>query len=470
MRVSFPHERLEQRWWREWHGEDFSWNALARKGLGQDGSGIWSSLFKRKTLQDYWRVDSAGQTRADAELERAGELVRDPGGSLWHVAHVPMYWRDGSTAKAQWTEDQRRRLNELVTARLTRTEKSSFAFASQPLGADGRAQLQGAILLDAPSLLSHGASPLRLKCDLAWLPPWDAAGETFGDGASFARSFFSGHLRLHRAKFEGCVSFEQARFSGDVVCGAVAEQAAARFPALASFKRALFLRDVHLDRCTLEQGRFDHAHFAGDFHCFAANMTAAFDGAVFDGPVSFLSSTSKGLSFSAARARQKVDFGSVILRNAHLFFRTAVFSGPVSFLGAKLPRKIRLSGDGFRGTRFLEPVDFSVTGVHWIAALNEARFEQGVLLDKPAPAAVEREFVTKMLPSALEVSDESIAPETQRAEQLRALEGGCRTVWREAAKVGDADTEQLYRELEKRVRRHLLAMPASHGQGERHDE
>jgi hypothetical protein len=469
--VSFPHERLEQRWWREWHGEDFSWQALTRKGLGQPAAGFLSSLLKRKTLQDYWRVGAAGKTRTDAELEREGELVRDPGGALWHVAHVPMYWRNGSAAKAQWTEDQRRRLNDLVTARLRQTEKSSFAFASQPLGADGRAQLQGAILLDAPSLSSHGGSPLRLKCDLAWLPPWDAAGETFGDGASFERSFFSGHVRLHRAKFEGCVSFEQARFSGDVVCGLVAEEAAARFPALASFKRALFLGDAHFDRCTVDQGRFDHAHFAGAFQCFAATMsTAAFDGAVFDGPVSLLSSTSKALSFSAARARQNVDFGSVTLRNAHLFFRTAVFCGPVSFVGAQLPRKIRLNGDGFRGTRFLEPVDFTATGVHWIAALNEARFEQGVLLDKPAPAAVEREFLTKMLPSALEVGEESIAPETQLAEQLRALEGGCRTVWREAAKAGDADTEQLYRDLEKKVRRHLLAMPASHGQGERHDE
>jgi hypothetical protein len=322
--------------------------------------------------------------------------------------------------------------------------------------------LQGAILLDPPSLSAHGAQPLRIKCDSAWLPPWDASGETFGDGASFAKALFSGDTRLHRAKFEGCVSFDQARFMGDIVCGAVHEEAAARFPELATFQRAIFVRDVHLDRCHFARGRFDHAHFAGALRCFAARFdTGAFDGALFDGPVSFLSSTGKGLSFSGARARGSVDFGSVVFTHAHLFFRSAVFSGPVSFSGAKMPRKLRQQVDGFRGTRFMQPPDFSTTGVHWIAALHEARFEQGVALDKPAPAVVEHEFTNKLLPAALEVQRGLIGPEKVLEEQLQALAGGCRTIRLEAAKTGDTENSRLYGRLEEMVHVHLRQIPAA---------
>jgi hypothetical protein len=456
MKPSVAHERIERRWWRDWWAEDFSWAALRRRQLGQNKHWHWSNIFKKKTLQSYWRLDASGAERSDAELLREGELVPDPNGNLWHLAHVPLRWRDGTPAKAEWNLAMRDRLRSLVTARLLQAEKSGFSFASEPNGWDGRAQLQGSILLDAPSLLEHPQVPMRLKCEFACLPPWNAAGEVFGDGASFARSLFTGHTRLQDSTFQGCVSFKDARFLGDV-------SGTNKYPGWCDFQHAIFLGDARFDRSIFADGRFDFAHFSGRFECFAATLKICFDGAVFEGPASFLSSTATSFCFSRVRARSAMDFGAVTLTNAWLFFRNSVFSHSVSFSAAKLPRKIENLVDGFHGTHFRVPPDFGLTGVHWIAALDGTIFDRGMLVDKPAPAVVEHEFTSRLLPGALKVKG-SEEPEKTLERQLNSLAGGCRTMKLEAAKAGDAETEQLYARLEEKVIEQRRAIPAAAGQ------
>jgi hypothetical protein len=461
MRVPFPHERLEQRWWRAWWAEDFSWPALARKPLGQRAEGIWSALFKKKALQDYWRLDGAGNTRTDTQLEREGELVRDPNGRLWHLAHVPLHWPNGTAAKATWNQSQRQHLANVVADRLARTEESKFGFPSEPYGADGRAQLQGAILLDPPSLAHTGGSPLRIRCNLAWFPPWDATGETFGPGCGFERALFTGHTRLHRAKFLGGISFERAWFLDELTCGTVSEGAAG-FPEFATFRNAIFLGTVHLDRCRFDELRCDYAHFAGRVECFAAHFKhGTFDRAIFDAPSTFMSSTvTECLGFGDIRARRLMEFSSMDLSQARLWFPNAIFES-VRMTGTKLPRSMDKQIDGFNGTHFRGAADFSLSGRHWIAALDGATIEGSLTLDKAAPAVLEREFDTKLLPAALKVSRSDGAPEQRMEEQLLKLEGGCRAIRRAAAKAGDSETEQLHARFEAKVREHLRQIPAA---------
>src|SRR5262245_10975254 len=113
MKIRYPHEQLEKKWWGNWWSEDFSWPSLAFKPLHR-----YAGVNGEKSLQDYWRREPAGTVRSDEKLEAAGELVRDPSGRLWHILHVPHVWRDGSPAKAAWSETQREKLKALIMARL----------------------------------------------------------------------------------------------------------------------------------------------------------------------------------------------------------------------------------------------------------------------------------------------------------------------------------------------------------------
>lgn len=456
MKIRFPHERLEKKWWRDWWSEDFSWPSLAFKKLpagGQHGE---------KTLQEYWRREPGGAKRSDAQLQAAGELIRDPKGRLWHVMHVPLHWPNGTPAKAAWTETERERLSALITARLSPAARTSFSFSGKPISPDGRVQLQGAVLLDPPS--AQRATPglaLRACCDFAWLPAWDASEETFAEGASFRRALFHGPVRFHRAKFEAAAYFERAHFLGDAMFGSKAEvPGAAQFPDLANFQRAIFLGRADFDGCGFQQGRFDEAHFGSASSFFAARFkSSSFEGATFDGPASFLSAqVSESLSFGAVRARAELVFTTAkFARNATLWFRDSRFDGPVRFMGTEFPRRHSNFASAFAGARFSQPPYFEMSGRLWIAALDRAVLERGILLDPQVPAAIEREFLTKVLPDALKAppggGDDYVV------RQLLALAGGCRVLKQSASKTGDSTSEDLYARLEKLVDEHIEKIP-----------
>lgn len=458
MNIRFPHERLARKWWRDWWSEDFSWPALAFKRLpagGQHGE---------KTLQDYWRREPNGTRRSDAQLEAAGELIRDPKGRLWHVVHVPLHWSDGTPAKAAWTESDRERLSALIAARLSPAEKrrSLFSFNGKAVTPDGRIQLRGAVLLDPPS--AQRTTPglaLRACCDFAWLPAWDAREETFAEGASFCRALFHGPVRFNHAKFEAGAYFERAYFLADVVFGTKAEEpGSVQFPDLVNFRDAIFLGRADFDGCGFQQARFDHAHFRAASSFFATRFkSGSFEGATFDAPVSFLSvQVNDSLCFGPVHTRSQLDFSSSkFARNATLWFRNSRFDGPVRFMGAEFPRRPANFASAFEGARFSQAPCFELSGRLWIAALDRADLERGILLDQEVPAVIEREFLGKVLPDALNApgggGDETIV------QQLLALAGGCRVLKQCASRNGDGRSEALYARLETVVHEHLEKFP-----------
>jgi len=456
MRIRLPHERLEKRWWRDWWSEDFSWPALAFKKLPAGGP------HGEKTLQEYWRREPGGARRSDAQLEAAGELVRDPKGRLWHVLHVPLHWSDGTPAKIAWTETERERLSALIAARLMPAVKTSFFFGGTPVSPDGRVQLQGAVLLDPPS--AQRATPglaLRACCDFAWLPAWDASEETFAAGAGFRRALFQGPVRFSVARFEAEAFFERAYFLADVLFGSKTEPpCSVQFPALVNFQRAIFLGRAGFDGCGFQEARFDQAHFASDSNFFAARFkSASFEGVTFDGPASFLSAqVSDSLSFGAVHARSELIFSSAkFSRNARIWFRNSRFDGPVQFMGTELPRRHDNFMSAFAGASFSLAPYFEMAGRLWIAALDKATLERGILLDPAVPAVIEREFLAKVLPDALKAP--AGGGDYHVVQQLLALAGGCRVLKQSASKAGDGTVEELYGRLEKLVNEQIARFP-----------
>lgn len=125
----------------EWWAADYSWVGLLdpEKNIAGDGG-----LHGEISLQDYWRIDPAtGNLRGDADMRAAGELETDPDGSLWHIVHVPKAWRDGSAAKAGWSDEKRALLATIVAKRIAAAKecivKIHFFSRETVNGVDGRA-------------------------------------------------------------------------------------------------------------------------------------------------------------------------------------------------------------------------------------------------------------------------------------------------------------------------------------------
>jgi hypothetical protein len=459
MKVSFPHERLSQRWWREWWSEDFSWTGLASKAIGkQQAHFAHGGIGGEKTLQDYWRLDSSRRSRTDAELLQCGELVRDNTERLWHLCHVPLSWKDGSPAKAAWRESEREKVRALTEARLGATGASKFSPNGQTAcSPDGRAQLQGVVFCEAPVL--PGTGVLRICADFAWIPTWDAGASAFGASTSFRHALFDGHVRFHCATFEAALLLDYARFLGDVTVGSVPDSRAAQFSAEVSARGAVFLGPAQFARCGFSQGaRFDGAHFAGEVEFFAATLDGAFDHATFDERVCFMSATMQSVSFSSVRCNAFVDFSSA--KFSMLYFRNCEFRADVNFMDTKFPRSPAALVGGFAGARFHKAPDFQHAGFHWIAALDGVILDQGILLDKAGVPFLERQFNDKLLPAALKVPadyEENIPRE--RSRQLLALQGGCRTIRLQAERTGDTSIAQLYAGFEARINEQVSGLP-----------
>lgn len=118
-------EEAEAEWWKDWWSIDFSWEGLAEKEHSTSSDEEQSIAW-----QGYWRRDPiSGAMRTDAELLALDELVTEAakdGGTarLWHIAHVPLEWADGSPAKKGWNEEQKARLRAVINARLQTAKES----------------------------------------------------------------------------------------------------------------------------------------------------------------------------------------------------------------------------------------------------------------------------------------------------------------------------------------------------------
>lgn len=373
---------------------DWSWAGLADKPVGGNGATVHGGRHGERTLQDYWRRDpESGSVRDDAALEAAGELIRAPDGTLWHLAHVPLTWANGAPAKEGWDTARIARLADLVAWRVHAAQETDVDGATNAKGSDGRAQLTGAVLVTAPSLPEGGYGLLRLVCDGAWLRRWDTRGAHFGPGfrceaavfvnsALFDRATFTGGANFSGATFARYTSFAGARFSEDASFHGVtffdnADLNNANFSGYADFGRATFSQNGEFFGATFSQDTdFGQATFLGDASFTRATLSgeAIFERVTFLGCANFdIAEFAKQVTFDSAQ------FGAdppAPDRPAGALFHRCQFAGPA----------------GFQYTRFLARMDFSAatfvrqawfTNIAWprSAADWQAAFDQAVFRD-----------------------------------------------------------------------------------------
>ncbi len=365
---------LESEWWYRWWKANYSWRNLKLHFLGQhsDREGLWGE----KTLQDYWRRDpGTAMPRSDDEMREAGELLSSPDGNLWHLAHVPLYWKDGEPAKQGWDFDKCDQLNEILLLRLITTGESEIE-----LDRDGRAQFSGIVLSKGISLRKPSVSteyqneihrrlgsyfreddPLRLVCKQSWQESLKADNSVFAEEVDFSDSFFPGNVSFSGASFKnealfksviftGETNFCQAHFYGDtaferIVQFGLMDFENCRFNKNTNFNRAKFQKISFLGAAFKEKADFLGSDFFGantfmntrfhqraTFECTSFANVADFTSASFVDSGSFR----KVLFKQGAQFQNIKEWGEASSRWSRAFF-AAKASGLISFEGGSMP-------------------------------------------------------------------------------------------------------------------------------------
>ncbi len=316
---------------------------------------------------------------------------------------------------------------------------------------------------------------------------------TFSGDASFDNATFSGYARFYNATFSGYARFDNATFSGD-----------------ARFDNATFSGNARFDNATFSgNASFDNATFSGDARFYNATFSgnARFDNATFSGNARFDNATFSGYalfrSLNAARVKTLSFAGALIEKPIAISFARRPprsTSAARAFLDVELPRLLNLSGDGV--FTFFEMLDGAVTKGK--VDFDEATFENDngfkIALARayvpqlgaaPFSAKLERfvatwhwrarvfflqalsfesrRFVFKRMEKPtlnspyLKRLNADLAYYKKvirtRNKNLRALEGGCRTLKLAFENQRDRVNEQRFYRYELIARRHNMLTP-----------
>ncbi len=355
MAIAKTREQQEADWWEDWWAADYSWDGLATKIIAGT-----SGLHGERTLQEYWLTDPAtGHLRSEQNLLAVGEIIEAPDGSRWHIAHMPLFWTDGSAAKSAWTNTERACLATVIGARIAAANNTSVILSvlgdERVKGIDGRAQLQGSVLTGQPSHPNGASAPLHIAASMCWLPAWNAAKHQFGPGAQFLSANFSADTRFDSAIFYGSVSFDNVTFSGD------ASFKNTNFSGAASFKRATFFGVTRFYRATFSgNAHFKSARFSGDARFTSATISgeANFDNTIFSGHANLNSVTFSGkANFDSASFSGDARFYNATFSD-DASFHSAIFSGGARFNDTTISGDATFSSANFSGNARFNPTTF----------------------------------------------------------------------------------------------------------------
>lgn len=508
MAEAMTREAREKAWWDAWWAEDYSWPGLAKKCVGENYDKVHGGLHGEETLQDYWRRDpTTGAARDDKALETAGDLIRGPDGTLWHVVHAPLNWSDGKRAKSSWSEGEQGHLAALVSAAIAAaaaTKVSSVCEAGEP---DGRAQLSGAVLLSPPGHRGSGL-PLHLTAVGAWLPEWSVKGAIFGPGAHFEKAMFSGDVAFENAAFLGNASFVGATFLGQFSLG---QSSGSQFLGRALFvgsifsKHALFWNSHFRDEADFSSAMF---RTGATFISTTFSSMARFNATRFDGDGVFNGATFSYATFADASFLERAYFvgadweQNAVFRGARftgvatfndarfgglIDFAAAVFDAIASFERIQWPREARDWHSAFDKVWFRSVLNLSGSGFRAYAAFGGATLERGVQIDDASEAHANATFRGELCSAAASaVSDAKDWAEAEnhlrqepdrgnekavtrreiaaqvcesREARLRQLESGCRVLKQAMERASNKSREQLLYRFELRARRAQRNLP-----------
>lgn len=439
-------DALEKDWWDRWWAEDFSWEGLAKKKIAGTGG-----LHGEKTLQDYWLYDLSKPPEAqldratrESEMEAAGELVRDPNGRLWHLAHVPLTWPNGDRAKSGWQYQQRDSLREILKARLMNAQRTQFGELLLPVGGtDGRAQFKGAIFMSGDFPTPDNLGVLHLDAEWAWFDSLNANERTFGPGARFDRAFFSGNTRFDQANFAETAGFQGTEFAGEArfneaVFAALISFEDATFAGPTVFYKTTFSGDAHLGRVRFGgDAGFEHAVFRG---------LTSFRGASFKSDCRFHRARfQKDAHFKLARFQAHMNFGEAVFED-QAFFEDILWPGSPGNWHKIFDRTFFRSYAFFRGaTR-----PGSEEGERFIphAAFDGTKFERTPDIDVTSEGAARQNFEDSLQGAKFIASERKPASSQGALRPLTELERGCRVLKKAMADASDRNREQMFYRFE----------------------
>lgn len=407
---------IEKAWWDDWWAADWSWAGLATKQIGASGV-AYGGQYGDRNLRDYWSRDpQTRKLRSDAVLLEIGELARAPDGTLWHVSHIPMLWRDGSAAKIGWDIKQRQKFLEIISRRIaeaSETKTDSFARAQ---GAYGRAQFCGAILIDCPVEMSNGKNTVFLVMDGGALLDSISGVLFLGAGFRCEGSLFTKEINFSNTQIDGAVCFDHAKFLGGVnfsrasvtgnfrfiyvsICGDAkfdnakfinnASFQESTFAGPANFSDAVFEKSARFNKATfLDLVRFDLANFDDDalFEQVKFEFVVRFDKIKFKKSVNFyFSSFLKDASFGYTSFSEYSTFHAAIFYS-NVSFHGAEFQGTSVFTSVCF-RPPPSGSDtelkaSFVGCRFKDVADFTGAEFHRRMDFQATTFERRVQFDQ----------------------------------------------------------------------------------------
>jgi len=467
MPESSKRDVLEREWWDRWWEADYSWRNLRLHFLGEhsDREGLWGE----KTLQEYWRRDpETAMLRSDDEMREAGELLSSPDGNLWHLAHVPLHWKDETPAKQGWDFDKNHQLNEILLLRLTKTGKSDIEKDH-----DGRAQFSGIVLSKGISLRRPSVSteyqneihvkpgsyfreenPLRLVCRQSWLgvlkarnsvfdEEVDFSASFFSEGGSFSKAFFKKEALFNSVIFDGETSFNEAHFCSDTAFKEIMQFGSmnfeyCKFDENTNFEKAKLQRVSFLGAEFVKNANFLSSEFsdANTFMNAKFHRQAKFDFASFADVADFTSASfvdsasfRKVLFKQGAKFQNIKDWGLVPSRWIRAFFASKA-SSLISFEGGSMPP---------------------------LSAFDGLHLESGasLVLDDPGYKKMTEAFSTELAEIGTKSTKESSGNDTLgRPESVfySSLASGCRFLKKYFDSIGDKDLFQRFASFELEAR------------------
>lgn len=322
---------LKRAWWASWREKNFSWDGLAEiqwagwsktpagEIVPSDGAPEGSV---DAMLQDYWRDE---QTR----------LVEHDG-ARWTLAHVP------EEAKAEWNEEQRAQLDDILTRKLAASGTTAFENGKR-VGPDRRAQFQGVVFLETPHYPEREDKPFSVNCaDGAFLESVFFFDSTFERDCDFSRALFCGDASFRSSAFKGNARFAEARFLAACRFAATSMADTAYFQfatalGYANFRNASFKNGASFEGMTFENfADFEHAILSG---------RTGFVRAKFEDYSDFRFAEFGNTDFTGAIFSRNGNFTSAVFKGVALFIQTA-FAAAVSFESAQFQKQVTFVGEG----------------------------------------------------------------------------------------------------------------------------
>jgi hypothetical protein len=384
----------EKKWWLAWRKVDFSWLSIGERDAKSG-----------EAWQDYWRSDfKTGAIRSDAELLDSGELEKDSSGRLWHLAHVPLVWDDGSPT---WKQDQRhakwKLFWDVIRVRLDATSTGNAFFAGEEDDEDREpGSFAGVVFGATPEdWIWHNPGFQRLNAEFqtcAFLGNTSFFGVEpkanldlryciFYGAADFNRLESPGDIQFGNSMFLSSMSMDDARINGKI------EFADSRFHKESTFLRSRIGGDADFSRCVFygpcgfertkfaKEANFSWSRFlyvVSFFRAFFAGKTMFLEN-VFSDHVSFGGRCFDDFYFLNCTAERDADFAFMRFRKGAFFggsrflglilFQTIYFYGRASFSDTAFESYVRFTEVHFRGR-----IEFDNAVFHEAADLSGCHF------------------------------------------------------------------------------------------------